>query len=98
MTTRKTISRRDFIRLTSFATAGLVASACAAAAPQVENTGANTSEQSQPAAPAAAPAVEKSAADAQSKEAPMLAEMVAAGDIPPLEERLPAEPLGGGAV
>src|SRR5688572_18982301 len=26
-------------------------------------------------------------------EAPMLAEMVAAGELPPLEERLPAEPL-----
>ncbi|MEM7031469.1 MAG: ABC transporter substrate-binding protein [Chloroflexota bacterium] len=28
-----------------------------------------------------------------SKEAPMLAEMVAAGDLPPVDERLPAEPM-----
>ena len=27
-------------------------------------------------------------------ESPMLAEMVAAGDLPPLEERLPENPLG----
>lgn len=41
------------------------------------------------AAEADAPAV----ADAESLEAPMLAEMVASGDLPPLAERLPAEPL-----
>ena len=32
------------------------------------------------------------AGDGQYKEAPMLAAMVAAGDLPPLEERLPIEP------
>lgn len=36
---------------------------------------------------------EEMAADANSLEAPMLAEMVAAGDLPPLNERLPEEPL-----
>ncbi len=42
----------------------------------------------------AAPAEEAAAgADYDGKEAPMLAEMVAAGELPPLEERLPAEPL-----
>jgi len=34
-----------------------------------------------------------SAQDATYQEAPMLAELVAAGELPPLEERLPAEPL-----
>lgn len=33
------------------------------------------------------------AADTDQMEAPMLAEMVASGDLPPLAERLPAEPL-----
>ena len=39
-----------------------------------------------------APAAEK-AAVAKQKEAPMLAELVAKGELPPLEERLPEEPL-----
>ncbi|MBV7336475.1 hypothetical protein KFU94_51250 [Chloroflexi bacterium TSY] len=33
------------------------------------------------------------ASDGQYKEAPMLAEMVAAGDLPSVEERLPTEPM-----
>lgn len=60
---------------------------------------------SQPAAPEAAPDTQPAAAEsqpaaaapaeaaAQGNEAPMLAELVASGDLPPLEERLPAEPL-----
>ncbi len=54
----------------------------------------------QPAEPAAAePAQEaaqsttQEAAPAASKEAPMLAEMVTAGSLPPVEERLPVNPL-----
>ena len=54
----------------------------------------------QPAAPvpaeeAAAPAAEEASAPAAdaAKESPMLAEMVAAGSLPPLEERIPAEPF-----
>lgn len=38
-------------------------------------------------------AAEAPAAAAEGKEAPMLAELVAAGQLPPLEERLPKEPL-----
>ncbi|MCC6453854.1 MAG: ABC transporter substrate-binding protein [Caldilineaceae bacterium] len=43
--------------------------------------------------PAAEEAAAEAPADADAKEAPMLAAMVAAGELPPLEERLPAEPL-----
>ena len=47
-----------------------------------------------PAEPAAAPAAEEApAAEMSGPEAPMLAEMVAAGTLPPLEERLPADVL-----
>ncbi|MCE7985748.1 MAG: ABC transporter substrate-binding protein [Caldilinea sp. CFX5] len=54
-----------------------------------------------PAAPApnegaaepAAPAAAVPAADLSQREAPMLAEKVAAGELPPLEERLPVNPL-----
>lgn len=50
-----------------------------------------------PAAPAAAPAAQQeqaaAPADTEQMEAPMLAELVAAGELPPVAERLPAEPL-----
>ena len=49
-----------------------------------------------PADDAAAPAAEEAApapVDTNAKEAPMLAAMVEAGELPPLEERLPADPL-----
>lgn len=65
---------------------GLVLAACAPAAPT------DTPAAGEPAAPAAAePAAP--AADTAQKEAPMLAEKVAAGELPPLEERLPANPM-----
>jgi peptide/nickel transport system substrate-binding protein len=51
---------------------------------------ADTEEASSDTAAAEAPAAE---ADLSANEAPMLAELVAAGDLPSLEERLPATPL-----
>lgn len=68
----------------------LVLSACGApAAP------APAAEEAAPAAEEAAPAAEEAApaAEGKYKEAPMLAEMVAAGELPPVDERLPEEPL-----
>ncbi|MEM7131306.1 MAG: ABC transporter substrate-binding protein [Chloroflexota bacterium] len=80
---------------------GLILSACGSrpelpdAAPAEEGSSTETE----------APAAEESAAedeaedasdaamDGNSLESPMLAEMVAAGELPPLEERLPSEPL-----
>lgn len=47
-----------------------------------------------PAEPAATePPAEPAAVDSKYQEAPMLAEMVAAGDLPAVDERLPMEPL-----
>lgn len=46
-----------------------------------------------PAAPAAAAPAAAAAVDVSEKEAPMLAARVAAGELPPLEERLPRTPL-----
>jgi peptide/nickel transport system substrate-binding protein len=67
----------------------------ACGAPRPELPSAAPAEQPAAAAPAAAaPAVAEPAPAADSgKEAPMLAEMVAAGTLPPLEDRLPLEPL-----
>jgi peptide/nickel transport system substrate-binding protein len=78
------------MRLSALATAGVVATACGAggAAPAPEE--APAAEQPAAAAPAAeAPAAPPS----QFQEAPMLAELVAAGDLPAVDERLPAAPL-----
>ena len=63
----------------------LVISACAPAVTPSEPTVA------EPAAPAASEATVPDGGSAN--EAPMLAEMVAAGELPPLEERLPTNPL-----
>ncbi len=65
--------------------------AAAEEAPAAESSETEASEEEAPAEEAAAaPAVE---VDLSQKEAPMLAEQVAAGTLPPLEERLPTTPL-----
>lgn len=89
MKLNRQVSRREFMHLSALATAGVVVAACAP-------SGA-------PAAPAAteAPAAEAPAAQAPAEaaapstysEAPMLAELVKAGKLPPVDERLPSKPL-----
>ena len=59
--------------------------ACGGAAPQAEG------EAAEPEQAAAAESTEPETASVYN-EAPMLAEMVASGDLPPVDERLPAEP------
>ena len=75
------MKRRDFIKLSSVAVVGTVVAACTPAAA--------------PTTAPAEPAAEEPKAEepAKSKEAPMLAERVAAGTLPPLEERIPENPL-----
>ena len=104
MATRNDISRRDFIRLSTMVTAGVVASACAGAqqpeavqqeAPQAaEQAPAAAKEEETKAQEAPAAAAEEKAGmpASQFNEAPMLAELVASGQLPPVDERLPANP------
>lgn len=73
----------------------LVLAACGAETPQLDAPGAEAPVVDTPAeeAPAAEPAVESDApADLSAREAPMLADQVAAGDLPPLDDRLPTTP------
>lgn len=80
-------SRRDFLRLSASATAMSLVAACsggAAPAPDAEAPAAGE------AAPAAESAVEVPAG--QYNEAPMLKDLVASGDLPPVDERLPTNP------
>ena len=83
------ITRRRFLQLGAMGTAGLVAAACAGgeAEPAADDMPA-TAADAETEAPAPA-----SASPGGYREAPMLAEMVAAGDLPPIDERLPANPL-----
>jgi len=88
------ISRREFIRVSALAGAGIAAAACAktaepTVAPKEEPTATPQPAEEKKEEPTATPAP---VAEAEAKEAPMLADMVKAGTIPSLEERLPSNP------
>lgn len=88
------LSRREFLFMSGMGVASVVISACtrAPSAPIDADVGvspvAPDPAKASTAVPTAAPAPEVSA----SKEAPSLAELVKAGSLPPLEERLPVNP------
>ena len=89
MTSKFRISRREFLKVSTIAAAGVVVGACAKRpeAPKEEPTATPKPAEAQPTAtpvPAEEPA---------GGEAPMLADMVTSGAIPSLDERLPAEPM-----
>jgi peptide/nickel transport system substrate-binding protein len=86
------VNRREFLRLSVIAGAGTVMAACGGGVPLA--TPAAPAATSAPAAVAtAAPTTASSGAPiSQYKEAPMLAELVQAGSLPPIEERLPKTP------
>jgi len=78
------LSRRDFIRVSSLVAAGAVASSCVQPLTTVP-----------PAAEATAPPEVKPTATAEVSrysEAPMLADLVAQGKLPSVDERLPENP------
>lgn len=86
---KREVSRRQFMHLSAMATAGALVAACgaqpAADTPAAEAPAAAAPEAAAPAAPAAPPTT--------FNEAPMLAELVANGSLPPVDERLPSTPL-----
>ncbi|MBN1248193.1 MAG: hypothetical protein JXC32_11085 [Anaerolineae bacterium] len=93
MSERRKITRREFLYLSTLATAGAVATACGGGAVEepaveeepVEEPVVEEPEAEEPEAPAAA--------GSKYKEAPELAALVAAGELPPVDERLPLEPF-----
>jgi peptide/nickel transport system substrate-binding protein len=88
-------TRRDFLRLTSLTAAGVIVAACAGT-PEVAEPGVAGDATAAPVTqPTTAPATkdEPVAAPGKYNESPMLASRVASGDLPPVEERLPEEPL-----
>ena len=82
------VTRREFLKVSAVAAAGLLAQACAKAPTEAPP---EPTPEVKDAAPTAttAPAPEPEAA----KEAPMLADMVSSGTLPALDQRLPAEPM-----
>ena len=93
------MTRRHVLKAAFIGSAGLVAAACAPAtaipqAPQATQAPAATAAPEATTAPAATAAPEATtAATTSEKEAPMLAELVKQGKLPPLEQRLPPEPM-----
>ncbi len=95
--TSERVSRRRFLHMCGMATLGVVAAACAQQAPE---PAAPTAEPGSTSAPVATAAPTQAGAEATTapvatgggQEAPMLAEMVKAGTLPPLQDRIPLEP------
>jgi peptide/nickel transport system substrate-binding protein len=91
--TSKKVSRRNFLRLSSLTAAGAVLAGCTV--PQTATTEAPmpTEEATKAVMATTEPGAEVTAEPvAAYKESPMLADRVAAGDLPPVEERLPENP------
>lgn len=92
------LTRRKLLRAAMVGGTGLIAAACTAPAPQAQapavQAPASTSAPDQPAA-TTAPSADTAPAtgNASGKEAPALADMVQQGNLPPLEERLPKDPM-----
>jgi peptide/nickel transport system substrate-binding protein len=95
-------SRRRFLQISATTTAAGFVAACAAPSQPASPTTAPAAPTAAPAAATAAPAAATAvpaaataapAATSGFKEAPMLAELVKAGTLPPVAERLPAKPM-----
>ena len=88
---RTGISRRQFIQVSGLATAGVVMAACGGGgvAPAPEGD----AEEAPSADSGADSGGDAMAAPTQFNEAPMLADLVASGDLPSVDERLPANPM-----
>jgi peptide/nickel transport system substrate-binding protein len=91
----KKIGRRQFLHISAVGATGLILGACA---PQATPTTATEPAQATDAPPADTPPEAEAPTTApdmpisQYKESPTFAQMVAAGTLPPIDERLPLEP------
>ena len=86
----KTVSRRKFLKAAAFAAGAASLAACATSAPAPTTAPPAPAEVPKPAEPTQAPA--PAAPLSKFNESPMLAEMVKAGKLPPVDERLPENP------
>lgn len=96
MENKRKITRREFLQVTALATAGSALAACntttpTAAPPTVPPTEAATEAPDAPAEPTATEAAPPSTS--AYIDSPMLASLVENGTLPPIEERLPENPM-----
>lgn len=101
MKERGKLTRREFLRVTALATAGVAITACKQPTPAATPVPATAAPKAT-AVPKEEPKVEATKVPeptatpepvAQYHEAPQLAELVKAGKLPPVDERLPLEPV-----
>ncbi len=86
---KQRISRRQFLDLSAMTAAGALLAGCA---PSPSPTAPATTSEGETAVPPTSGAVPEGDVTTY-KEAPMLSDMVQAGQLPPVDERLPDEPL-----
>ena len=84
---KRQVSRRQFMHLSAVASVGAVLAACGGAAPAVPDAIPTTAPDAAP-----TPAV-PSGPPTSFQEAPMLADLVANGSLPSVDERIPGNPL-----
>jgi peptide/nickel transport system substrate-binding protein len=93
MSQRYRITRREFLSLSAAAAAGAVVTACCPPAETPQPTAKPAEPTAKPAEPEATkPPADTPVPPSAYTESPMLAEMVAAGDLPPVDERVPKNP------
>jgi ABC-type transport system substrate-binding protein len=91
---RRTITRREFLYLSTVAATGVIAAACGStAAPTPAATAATQNPTAAAPPPTTGAPQTPAAAAASKKEAPMLADLVKSGKLPPVDQRLPKNPL-----
>jgi ABC-type transport system substrate-binding protein len=89
----KKVTRRDFLRLSGVAAAGIAVVACAKTAEPTTPPEAKATAAAPTATTAAAPTATPQPAGPSGKQSPMLQDLVAAGSLPEVEDRLPDEIL-----
>lgn len=82
----RSVTRRQFLQFSTIATVSTLAVACGATPPAAMPTEATATS-------ATGASGQSSTGASQYKEAPLLAERVTAGELPPVDERLPQSPL-----
>ena len=95
MSLKKKVSRREFIRVSALSSAGLALAACAGTPPpEAANVAPPAAKEEAPAAPQNPQEASKEETTPAGKyqEAPMLAELVASGSLPAVDDRLPLNP------
>ena len=86
------LSRRDFLRISGLAASAALVSACVPAAAPTAAPTVVVATVAPTEVPTTAPTETPTAAPTKYSESPVLAELVKAGKLPPVDERLPKEP------